>query len=129
MHPSRSGAYSPVSIPFPSMSGACDIHDAPTSSPLKADNLDLEELDFHDGSMTPGNARDELLDVNCLRSSSTGAEHLPLPPGHGAPPDMLTLPYVGLYCQYAAVGLLYGSAGTLLPFCVYVFDGPANVCR
>ena len=43
-------------------------------------------------------------------------------------PNMWSFSYIGLYTQYAAVGLLYGSAGTLLPFCVYVFDGPANVC-
>ena len=43
-------------------------------------------------------------------------------------PDMWSLHYVGLYSQYAAVGLLYGTTGALLPFCVYVFDGPSNVC-
>lgn len=43
-------------------------------------------------------------------------------------PNMWSLEYIGLFSQYAAVGLLYGSAGTLLPFCVYVYDGPANVC-
>lgn len=43
-------------------------------------------------------------------------------------PDMWSWPYIGLYCQYAAVGLLYGSTGTLLPFCVYTYDGPSNVC-
>lgn len=43
-------------------------------------------------------------------------------------PDMWSLNYVGLYSQYAAVGLLYGTTGALLPFCVYVFDGPSNVC-
>ena len=36
--------------------------------------------------------------------------------------------FIGLYCQYAAVGLLYGSGGTLLPFCVYTFNGPTNIC-
>jgi hypothetical protein len=43
-------------------------------------------------------------------------------------PDMWSFYYVGLYSQYAAVGLLYGMVGTLLPFCTYVYDGPANVC-
>lgn len=43
-------------------------------------------------------------------------------------PDMWSLHYVGLYSQYAAVGLLYGTTGALIPFCVYVFDGPSNVC-
>lgn len=51
-------------------------------------------------------------------------EHKPL---QGLP-DMWSLDYVGLYSQYAAVGLLYGTTGALLPFCVYVFDGPSNVC-
>ncbi len=36
--------------------------------------------------------------------------------------------YIGLYSQYASVGLLYGTLGTLLPFCVYSYDGPTNVC-
>mmetsp|Transcript_10607 Transcript_10607/g.10252 ORF Transcript_10607/g.10252 Transcript_10607/m.10252 type:complete len:546 (+) Transcript_10607:171-1808(+) len=43
-------------------------------------------------------------------------------------PNMWSLNYIGLYSQYAAVGLLYGSSGTLLPFCVYIFNGSANVC-
>jgi len=42
--------------------------------------------------------------------------------------DMWSINYVGLYCQYAAVGLLYGSSGTLIPFCAYAFKGPTNVC-
>eukprot|EP00981_Chlorochromonas_danica_P010949 scaffold3553_cov180-Ochromonas_danica.AAC.16 len=43
-------------------------------------------------------------------------------------PNMWSLPYIGLYCQYASVGLLYGTSGTLLPFCAYVFKGASNVC-
>lgn len=43
-------------------------------------------------------------------------------------PDMWSKNYIGLYSQYAAVGLLYGSSGTLLPFCVYTYNGAANVC-
>jgi len=43
-------------------------------------------------------------------------------------PNMWLLENVGLYCQYAAAGLLYGSAGTLVPFCAYVYDGESNVC-
>jgi len=45
-----------------------------------------------------------------------------------SPPDMWSWPYVGLYCQYASVGLLYGASGTLFPLCVYEFDGASNVC-
>jgi len=41
-------------------------------------------------------------------------------------PDMWSREYIGLYCQYAAVGLIYGSTGTLIPFCAYTFNGPAN---
>jgi len=41
-------------------------------------------------------------------------------------PDMWSRNYIGLYCQYAAVGLIYGSTGTLIPFCAYTFNGPAN---
>ncbi len=36
--------------------------------------------------------------------------------------------FIGLYSQYAAIGLLYGSTGALIPFCVYYFDGASNVC-
>lgn len=43
-------------------------------------------------------------------------------------PDMWSKEYIGLYSQYAAVGLIYGSTGTLLAFCVYTFDGASNVC-
>lgn len=43
-------------------------------------------------------------------------------------PDMWSMPYIGLYSQYAAVGLLYGTSGTLLSLCVYVFNGQPNVC-
>jgi len=41
-------------------------------------------------------------------------------------PDLWSRDYIGLYCQYAAVGLIYGSTGTLIPFCAYTFNGPAN---
>jgi hypothetical protein len=43
-------------------------------------------------------------------------------------PDMWSWDYIGLYSQYAAVGLLYGSSGTLFSFCVYEFEGESNVC-
>lgn len=43
-------------------------------------------------------------------------------------PNMWSKEYIGLYSQYAAVGLLYGSSGTLIPFCVYEFEGASNVC-
>ncbi len=43
-------------------------------------------------------------------------------------PDMWSWEYIGLYSQYASVGLLYGTSGTLIPFCVYTFDGATNVC-
>jgi hypothetical protein len=46
----------------------------------------------------------------------------------GGVPDMWSLNYIGLYAQYAAVGLLYGSSGTVLPFCAYVYKGETNVC-
>ncbi len=46
----------------------------------------------------------------------------------GEVPDMYAWENLGLYCQYAAVGLLYGSASTLVPFCVYTKKGEPNVC-
>jgi hypothetical protein len=43
-------------------------------------------------------------------------------------PNMWTKEYIGLYCQYAGVGLLYGMSGTFYPFCNYHFVGRPNVC-
>lgn len=43
-------------------------------------------------------------------------------------PDMWSKEYIGLYCQYASIGLMYGSTGALIPFCAYVYEGPSNVC-
>lgn len=61
-------------------------------------------------------------------------------------PNMYSFDYIGLYCQFAAVGstwprtlyrfvdicflagLLYGSCGSLNSFCTNVFKGPSNVC-
>lgn len=55
--------------------------------------------------------------------------HAALTPREGVEvPNMWSKDYIGLYSQYAAVGLLYGSSGTLLPFCVYTYDGASNVC-
>lgn len=46
----------------------------------------------------------------------------------GEIPDMYAWENIGLYCQYAAVGLLYGSSSTLNSFCVYTKGGEPNVC-
>ena len=43
-------------------------------------------------------------------------------------PNMWSLDYIGLYTQYAAVGLLSGTSGTLLPLCSYVYQADGNVC-
>lgn len=43
-------------------------------------------------------------------------------------PNMWSLQYIGLYSQYAAVGLLYGTSGTIKIFCPYVYHGEPNVC-
>ncbi len=43
-------------------------------------------------------------------------------------PNMWSKQNVGLYCQYMAVGLLYGAGGTVLPFCAYVKGGEDQVC-
>lgn len=46
-----------------------------------------------------------------------------------AVPDMFSWNYIGLYAQYAAVGLLYGSTSfTTSTFCPYIFHGDPNVC-
>ncbi|CAM9659315.1 unnamed protein product [Ectocarpus fasciculatus] len=41
---------------------------------------------------------------------------------------MWTLDYIGLYAQYAAVGLVYGSTGISYNFCVYYYEGATNLC-
>jgi hypothetical protein len=44
-------------------------------------------------------------------------------------PNMWSRDYIGLYSQYAAVGLIYGgNQGTMFPFCFYVFNGDSNLC-
>lgn len=43
-------------------------------------------------------------------------------------PNMWTKDFIGLYSQYAAVGLLYGTSGVLFPFCNYVYKGDPNLC-
>ena len=43
-------------------------------------------------------------------------------------PNMWSKDYIGLYAQYAAVGLLYGMTGTLNSFCFYVYEGEGNLC-
>ena len=35
---------------------------------------------------------------------------------------------IGLYCQYAAVGLIYGSLGVSYNFCTYFYNGESNLC-
>ena len=40
-----------------------------------------------------------------------------------AVPDMWSLDYIGLYSQYAAIGLIYGSVTTCNTFCPYVYNG------
>jgi BT1 family len=55
--------------------------------------------------------------------SSVGAFLLP-----SAVDPFLHVTSSGLYCQYAAVGLLYGTGGALGALCSYVFDGEPNRC-
>jgi hypothetical protein len=43
-------------------------------------------------------------------------------------PSMWSWNYCGLYAQYAAVGLVYGSMSVSYNFCVYYYDGPTNLC-
>jgi hypothetical protein len=42
--------------------------------------------------------------------------------------QMWNLDYCGLYAQYAAVGLIYGSMNISYNLCVYSYDGPSNLC-
>ena len=43
-------------------------------------------------------------------------------------PNMWSKHYIGLYSQYAAIGLLYGTSGALSSFCFYVYKGANNTC-
>jgi hypothetical protein len=43
-------------------------------------------------------------------------------------PNMWAWENLGLYSQYAAVGLMYGSVYTSNTFCPYVFHGEGNLC-
>ena len=46
----------------------------------------------------------------------------------GSLPDMFSMEYIGLYCQYAAIGILSGLQTTCGIFCPYVFHGDPNLC-
>ena len=48
--------------------------------------------------------------------------------GLTGPPNMWARENIGLYCQFAAAGLLYGMGGTTTAFCIYHFEGDSNVC-
>jgi hypothetical protein len=41
---------------------------------------------------------------------------------------MWTLNYIGLYAQYAAVGIVTGSTGITYNFCIYYYNGSSNLC-
>jgi hypothetical protein len=49
-------------------------------------------------------------------------------PGGSMQHLMWNLEYCGLYAQYAAVGLIYGSMNISYNLCVYSYDGPSNLC-
>jgi len=44
-------------------------------------------------------------------------------------PDMWSWAFIGLYCQYAAVGLLYGSYNTEVAFANYIENSQALLVR
>ena len=79
-----------------------------------------------------GHLHDEFADLPIeakLLESVAGNNSIDKNEGHeGTAPDMWSKNYIGLYSQYAAVGLLYGTSGTWYPFCSYVYDGPTNLC-
>lgn len=52
----------------------------------------------------------------------------PLPVDHSILTNMWTKDYVGLYSQYAAVGLMNGSLGMTQNLCVYYYSGASNLC-
>ena len=64
------------------------------------------------------------------KARSEAAEEIlkTLPEGIPLHDLMWTWNYIGLYSQYAAVGLLYGMSGILLNFCTYHYDGEPNLC-
>ena len=50
------------------------------------------------------------------------------PIDHSLRAKMWTKEYVGLYSQYAAVGLMNGSLGMTQSLCVYYYKGATNMC-
>jgi hypothetical protein len=47
---------------------------------------------------------------------------------HSLRAKMWTKEYIGLYSQYAAVGLMNGSLGMSQNLCVYYYEGTSNLC-
>jgi hypothetical protein len=93
-----------------------------TFSPLnQADDNNIADFDLFDK-----NKKEEVILFN--DSPNDIEMESPIEENPHRIPNMWSLNYIGLYCQYAIVGLLYGSSGTVLPFCIYVYDGPSNLC-
>jgi MFS family permease len=40
----------------------------------------------------------------------------------------MPFPFSLFLCSFSLIGILFGSSGTLFPFCFYSFNGPSNVC-
>lgn len=74
-------------------------------------------------TISRGNRRESF--ENMIRSSIASVEEFQQ---DTIVPNMWSKHYIGLYCQYAAIGLLYGTGGALVSLCVYAYDGSPNLC-
>lgn len=90
-------------------------------SPMSLNEHFLDEDEMIDRELTLSkNSRNQSIE-NILRSSVADFRE-------GEVPDMWSKEYIGLYCQYAAIGLIYGTGGALTSLCVYSYDGSPNLC-
>lgn len=95
---------------------------SPSENPLHAASgtLTVSEFESFDEISRPSQDK--------KRRDSTSSITDDLGGGMTLAEKMWTWNYIGLYAQYAAVGLLYGMSGMSLNFCVYHYDGDANLC-
>ena len=89
-----------------------------------SDHYPTHNSPIHSNQIQIDDANDENSDIIKLKFSMEMEKEIV----KQEPPDMWSWGYIGLYAQYAAVGLLYGTGGALLPLCVYVYDGESNLC-
>jgi len=92
---------------------------------VKQKDVDTE-FDYSD-EQTPGDY-DGPIPTEDIEENESRIEDNRIPYDDNIGDMMWTRHFIGLYSQYAAVGLLYGTSGVALNFCVYAYNGASNLC-